>query len=131
MAATEQQKLDAINNGLANLYTTQQAGGFWNYGGYEPAVTGAAVLAFVSQKDKWPADKVAEYQTAVDNAVAYLLSVATRTPVSTRNDGVNICPGGSGSCDAVYWNAANNEDSYTTGSSCLLWCPMRPAKQVF
>ncbi|MEI6708831.1 MAG: hypothetical protein WCK96_17040 [Methylococcales bacterium] len=114
MAATEQQKLDAINNGLANLQSTQQAGGYWNYGGFEPAATGASVLAFVSQKDKWGAN-AANYQTAVDNAVNYLLSTATKVTVSTRNDGVNICPSGSGSCDAVYWDAYANEDSYTTG----------------
>ena len=32
-AATEQQKLDAINNGLANLYATQQGVGYWSYFG--------------------------------------------------------------------------------------------------
>lgn len=118
MAATEQQKLDAIDAGLANLYATQQTDGSWSggYGGslYAPANTGAAVLAFVSQMDKWGANAV-DYQAAVDNAVAYLLSVATKVTVSTRNDGINICPGGSGSCDGVFWNASSNEDSYTTG----------------
>ena len=114
MAATEDEKEQAILGGLANLYATQQAGGYWNYGGYEPAATGAAVTAFVSQKDKW-GDNETDYQAAVDAAVEYLLGVATKTTVSTRNDGVNICPGGSGDCPAVFWNAANNEDTYTTG----------------
>ena len=115
MAATEEQKLAAIQNGLANLYNTQQPGGYWSFGGFEPAATGAAVLAFASQKDKWDSSNEAAYQGAVDNAVAYLLNNATKTTVSLRNDGVNICPGGSGDCPAVYWNAASNEDSYTTG----------------
>jgi len=114
MAATEAEKLTAIQNGLAHLASTQQSGGYWIYGGYEPAATGAAVLAFVSQKDKWGVN-TANYQTAVDNAVAYLLSVATKVTVSIRNDGTNICPGGSGTCDGVFWLAANGEDSYTTG----------------
>jgi hypothetical protein len=118
VAATEQQKLDAIDAGLANLYATQQTDGSWigGYGGsaFAPANTGAAVLAFVSQKDKWGAN-AANYQAAVDNAVAYLLSAATKVTVSTRNDGTNICPGGSGTCDGVFWNAYGNEDSYTTG----------------
>ncbi len=115
MAATEQQKLDAINNGLANLAATQQTDGSWDYGDYDPAATGAAVLAFVSQQDKWGVN-AANYQAAVDKAVAYLLTVATKTTVSSRNDGVNICPGGAAQCDAVYWKSPPNpEASYTTG----------------
>ena len=116
MAATEQQKLDAIINGLNNLVSTQTAGGYWNYGGYEPAATGAALQALMSRKDKyWPFGNPAGYQAAADKAVAYLLGTATLTTVSTRNDGVNICPGGRGTCRGIFWNAANNEDSYTTG----------------
>lgn len=115
-AATEQQKLDAIIAGLDNLVATQTAGGYWNYGGYEPAATGAALQALMSRKDKyWAYGNPAGYQAAADKAAAYLLGVATLTTVSTRNDGVNICPGGSGNCNGIYWNAANNEDSYTTG----------------
>ena len=116
MAATEQQKLDAIIDGLDNLVATQQAGGYWNYGGYEPAATGAALQALMSRKDKyWSSGDAVAYQAAADKAVAYLLSIATLTPVNTRNDGVNICPGGSGNCNGIFWNAAGNEDSYTTG----------------
>ena len=116
MAATEQQKLDAIIAGLDNVVATQTAGGYWNYGGYEPAATGAALQALMSRKDKyWVYGNPADYQVAADKAVAYLLSAATLITVSTRNDGVNICPGGSGNCNGIYWDAANNEDSYTTG----------------
>jgi hypothetical protein len=99
-AATEQQKLDAINNGLANLAATQLPDGSWAYGGYEQASTGAVILSFMSQKDKWGANAAA-YQLVVDKAMAYLLANASTMTVSTRNDGVNICPGGTGSCMGV------------------------------
>ena len=112
MAATDAEIVAAIEAGLGYLSTTQQAGGYWNYGGYEPAVTGAAAYAMLTQQSHWGAN-AATYQAQVDKAVGYLLSTASTTTVSTRNDGVNIC--GGGSCTAVYWNAANNEDSYTTG----------------
>ncbi len=112
-AATEQQKMEAINKGLAYLATTQQANGSWYYGGYEQAATGAAVLAFLSQKDNWGANSSA-YQAVVDNAVAYLLLTASTTTVSLRADGANICPGGTGTCPGVYWYGAG-ETTYTTG----------------
>jgi hypothetical protein len=110
-AATEQDKLAAIQSGLANLAATQQPDGSWYYGGYEPAVTGAAVLAFMSQKNNWGG---INYQPVADNAMAYLLANATTNTVSTRDDGVNICPGGTGSCTGVYWYGAG-ESTYTTG----------------
>ena len=117
IAATEQQKLDAINKGLANLYQTQQPGGNWissfGPGSYDDAPTGAALLAFMSQKDKW-ATNTANYTTAVNKALAYLFSTAITVPVSTRNDGKSICPGAAPSCTAVYWYGGG-ESSYTTG----------------
>lgn len=113
LAATETQKLDAIGGGLTYLANSQQAGGYWNYGGYEQAATGAALSAFLSQKGNWGAN-VSAYQTLVDNGIAYLLSTASTATVSTRNDGINICPGGSGNCTGVYWNG-NGEATYTTG----------------
>lgn len=112
-AATEQQKLTAILNGLANLAATQQSDGSWAYSGYEQGATGAAVLAFMSQKDKWGTNAAA-YQLVVNNAIAYLLANASTMTVSTRNDGVNICPGGTGSCTGVYWYGSG-ESTYTTG----------------
>lgn len=113
-AATHEQINTAIDKGLAHLASTQQAGGYWAFGGYEPAATGAAAFAMLSQKNQWDAGVSAAYQQQVDRAIGYLLSTASRVNVSTRNDGVNICPGG-GSCAAVFWNAAGNEDTYTTG----------------
>lgn len=113
-AATEQDKMTAIQNGLANLATLQQPDGSWSYGGYEQAATAAALLAFTSQIKNWPAADHAAYQVVVNNAVAYLLANASTITVSTRDDGVNICPGGSGSCTGVYWYGAG-ESTYTTG----------------
>jgi hypothetical protein len=114
MAATPAEINTAIQNGLAYLANQQQANGSWAYSGYEPAATGAAAFAMLSQQALVGANTAA-YQARVDNAINYLLATATRTTVSTRNDGVNICPGGAANCASVFWNAAGNEDSYTTG----------------
>jgi WD40 repeat protein len=112
-AATETKKTAAVHKGLAYLYNTQQAGGYWSSSGYEQATTGAAAFAFLSQRDKW--DRNADqYQAAVDKAITYLVSTANTIEVSTRNDGVNICPGRAGSCKAVYW-FGNARSTYTTG----------------
>jgi hypothetical protein len=112
-AATDAEIDAAIQNGLAYFQSSQLANGSWAYGGYEPAATGAAAYAMLTQSGVWGGNAAA-YQTVVDNAINYLLANATKTTVSTQNDGTNICPGG-GSCAGVFWNAAGNEDSYTTG----------------
>jgi hypothetical protein len=114
LAASGTQIDEAIDKGLSYLSSTQNAAtGFWAYGGYEQAATGAAAFAMLSQQSHWGAN-AATYQANVDKAISYLLANATKNTVSTRNDGVNICPGG-GTCSGVFWNAANNEDTYTTG----------------
>ncbi|MFO1328075.1 MAG: PEP-CTERM sorting domain-containing protein [Rubrivivax sp.] len=113
-AATHDEINAAIDKGLAYLATSQQGSGYWAFGGFEPAATGAAAFAMLSQKGQWDAGVSADYQARVDKAVGYLLSTATRVNVSARNDGVAICPGG-GTCSAVYWSAAGDEDTYTTG----------------
>lgn len=92
-AATEVQKLTAINNGLSFLASQQTGSGSWSYGGYDQAATGAALTAFLSQQSNWGANTAA-YQSAVSNDISYRLSTASTTVVATRNDGVNICPGG-------------------------------------
>jgi hypothetical protein len=115
-AATNAEIVTAIENGVANLANTEIISGdngYWSYGGYEQATTGAAAFAMLTQKDHWSAANTATYQAKVDKAMNYLLSTATTTPVSTRNDGVNICPAG-GSCTGVYWYG-NGETTYTTG----------------
>ncbi len=113
-AATNEQINAAIDKGLDYLANTQAPGGYWPYyGAYEQAATGAAVYAMLSQKSQWDAGKAAFYQAAVDRGVEYLLATATKDAVSTRVDGVPICPGG-GSCAGVYW-FGNGEATYTTG----------------
>lgn len=104
----------AVEKGLVYLHGSQTADGYWSYGGYEPAATGAAVFAMLVQKGRWDAN-AAQYQADVDEGIAYLLAVASTTTVSTRNDGANICPAGSGTCLGISWQAYNNEDTYTTG----------------
>jgi len=111
MAATETQKVDAIDAGLAWLAGTQQSGGYWNYSGYEEAATGAAVSAFMSQQGQWGANAAA-YQADVNNAMTYLLNNASTSTVGVRDDGNNPC--GTGTCTGVYW-AGNGEATYTTG----------------
>lgn len=113
-AATSAEVKIAIEKGLAYLHAAQTAGGYWNYGGYEQAATGAAVFAMLSQQGQWGVN-ASQYQTDADEGISYLLNLASTTTISTRNDGANICPGGSGSCLGVWWDAANNEDTYTTG----------------
>lgn len=114
-AATEAEKTAAIQNGLANLYSTQQADGHWEYllwgTNFPQAATGAAVFAFMSQKGYWGTE-AATYQTAVDKGIQWLLAQATTTTVGVRTDGFNPC--GTGTCTAVYWDGSG-EATYTTG----------------
>jgi WD40 repeat protein len=114
MAATEAEKLAAIQAGLAYLSNTQQADGSWSASGYEQAAAGAAAFSFLSQQGRWGGNAVS-HQAAVERAIAYVLSTANLVEVSTRADGVNICPGGNGSCKGVYWSSGA-ESTYTTGS---------------
>lgn len=113
-AATDAEIVTAIDKGLAYLHAQQQAGGNWSYWGgtYDDAATGAAAYAMLTQKSHWGSNAAA-YQADVDKAIRFLLNNALGATVSTRNDAVNICPGG-GSCAAAYWYG-NGESSYTTG----------------
>src|SRR5690242_17723410 len=110
-AATDTQKAAAIRSGLDYLYKTQEASGFWSSSGYERAATGAASFAFLSQQDKWGSESTS-YQSTVDKAISYLLSEAHIADVSTRDDGVNICPDGTASCKGITWR--DNADSIYT-----------------
>src|SRR5215471_6688159 len=84
-AATDFEKQAAIRRGLAYLYKTQQAEGFWSASGYEHSATGAASFALLSQQDKWDSE-AAHYQAAVEKAISYLLKDAHIADVSTRDD---------------------------------------------
>jgi hypothetical protein len=112
-AATNDQKVTAIDNGLGYLYGQQQAGGYWNYGGYEQAATAASVSAFVSQQSHWGAN-AGNYQAAVDKGMKYLLNSATVDTVGMRNDGRSPCSGGASGCTGIYWYGSG-EATYTTG----------------
>jgi len=72
-AATEQQKQDAIKNGLQWLAGQQQAGGYWNFSGNERASTAAALLAFTEQYSKPGGWFGNDYKPVVDNAAKWLL----------------------------------------------------------
>jgi len=120
MAATEPQKLAAVQGGLAHLGYVQCTTAGANFGSfaygdtsntscgstYADAFTGMSLFAFLARTADWPA--AGTYNTAVANAAAYLLSIASTGSVSTNADGVNICPGGSGNCMAIYWNESGN-----------------------
>jgi hypothetical protein len=112
-AATDVEKQAAIRRGLAYLYKTQQAEGFWSASGYEHSATGAATFALLNQQDKWDSEATL-YQTAVAKAISYLLQDAHIADVSTRDDGVNICPGRESSCKGIAWYD-NTDSIYTTG----------------
>jgi hypothetical protein len=113
IAANQAQINTAIDNGLAYLAGQQAAGGYWPYGGYEQAATGAAAFSMLTQKGRWGTNAVA-YQANVDQGISYLLQSASTMAVTTRNDGANVCPGGGASCTGVYWSG-NGEATYTTG----------------
>src|SRR5215813_14191857 len=82
-AATDAEKQAAIRKGLAYLYQTQQAEGFWSAAGYEHSATGAASFALLNQQDKWDSE-AAQYQGAVEKAISHLLKDAHIDDVSTR-----------------------------------------------
>ncbi|MGA3100177.1 MAG: IPTL-CTERM sorting domain-containing protein [Bryobacteraceae bacterium] len=116
-AATEAQKLAAILLGDSHLDAVQALNGSW--GG--DAQTGAAVFALLTHQSKWPlaaasfpALTVAKYQADVNLGINYLLIHASTQTVSVNNSGVNICPGGTGTCTAVYWNVCG-DSTYCTG----------------
>jgi hypothetical protein len=112
-AASQAQINAAIDSGLANLSSQQAPSGYWNYGGYEQAATGAAVYAMLSQKARW-ASNASTYQANVISGINWLLSNASITTVSTRNDSTPICPNAAATCAGVYWYGSG-ESTYTTG----------------
>ena len=114
MAATDTERQGAIRKGLAYLYKTQQAEGFWSYPGYEHDATGAALFAFLIQQNKWDSEATL-YHQAVDRAISYLLKDAQVTDLSTRDDGTIICPGGDASCKGIAWYDTSADSIYTTG----------------
>jgi squalene cyclase len=76
LAATEAQKLAAINSGLAYLASTQAGDGSWvgSSGTYQAAGTGSAVLALL---EKGNTESTGIYQTNVKSGLSYLFNNAT------------------------------------------------------
>jgi hypothetical protein len=111
MASTSAEKQTAIDAGLAYLASTQNANGSWNYGGYEPAATAAALLAFVDQKYKPLGWNGPDYTSVVTNATNYLLQDAVTLPFAAGGNWWGFGAGSSG----IQMAAAGGENTYTTG----------------
>jgi len=113
VAATKADKAAAVQNGLLYLQNSQQADGSWAALGYEQAATAAATFAILTQQENWGAN-APQFRAAADKATDHLLATARVIDVESRNDGLSVCPAGSGSCKAIYWDG-NEESLQTTG----------------
>ncbi|MBN1908360.1 MAG: hypothetical protein JW818_01350 [Pirellulales bacterium] len=122
-AATEAQKRQAIDDGLAWLAANQQANGHWNDGDeyYDTAATAAAVLAFVEDRDKRiaqgqnPGDPgVPDYSVQINKGIEYLLSKATVYSISNEPTG-NPDVDGNGVGVKFVTGGNNNRDTYVSG----------------
>jgi hypothetical protein len=113
LAATEQERLDGVRKGLAYLYNTQTAEGYWNVSGDEQATTGAAVFVFLSHREKW-GDNASRYQAAVEKGIRYIVNSANIIDLSTRTDGLAVCAAGSTSCKGIFW-FGNAQSTRTIG----------------
>jgi hypothetical protein len=122
-AATEDQKQDAIDAGLAYLAATQQGDGRWEYGdtGSDVSATGAALLAFLEEDYSAGTDVIIDtgggpvnYGDVVGAGLNYLFSNATSYGIGVEptgnpdsdGDGIGVkfVPGGN-----------NSRDIYATG----------------
>ena len=85
-AATDAEKLAAIDKGLAWLAANQQANGSWSYGGgyADDAATGAALLAFTDSYYKSGWKTGTDYTGVVTKATNYLLNTAFIQNLSSR-----------------------------------------------
>ena len=110
-ASTSAEKQAAIDRGLAYLASTQNANGSWSYGGYEPAATAAALLAFTEQKYKPLGWNGPDYSLHVTKATNYILQNAVTLPFAPAGNWWGFGAGLSG----IQMAAANGENTYTTG----------------
>ncbi|WP_084502632.1 PEP-CTERM sorting domain-containing protein [Fundidesulfovibrio putealis] len=93
IAATHAQINNAISTGLSYLASQQQAGGYWNYGGYEVSATASAVLAMIEQGNS---ESSGLYKNNVKSGLQYIFNTAQFDSVNKR----------------VWWGP---EDTYQTG----------------
>lgn len=116
-AATEQEKRDAIEAGLAYLAGRTNASGSIGVGGtdYQLAQTGSALLAFLEEKPNWETGgNAAAYQAVVDNGINYILSNASVVNIGPQSYG-NPDGDGNGVGVKLYPFGTNSRDTYVTG----------------
>jgi len=90
MAATEAEKQAAIQAGLAWMATNQQPDGRWNYGELgsgDVAATGAALLAFMEQKNKPGGWFGVDYNAVVNKGYEYILNNAQSVGIGPQGPG--------------------------------------------
>ena len=113
MAATEAEKRAAIDSGLSYLAGTQLGNGSWNISGGTPddtAATGAALLAFLEEKDNWAAD----YSAVVSSGLNYVFNQAQPFGIGLQPHGD---PDSNGNGIGVKFVLGDNNSraTYTTG----------------
>jgi hypothetical protein len=116
-AATEAQKAEAIKKGLAWMAANQLADGRWNYGEYgsgDVAATGAALTAFMEQKDKPGGWFGQDYSTVVQKGYDYILANAQNVTIGVQTAG-NPDTNGNGIGVKFVLGGANSRDTYVTG----------------
>ena len=111
LADTSAEKQAAIDKGLAYLASSQNPDGSWSYGGYEPAATASALLAFVEQNYKPLGWNGPDYTAVVTKATKFLLQDAVTLPFAAGGNWWGFGAGSSG----IQMAAAGNENTYTTG----------------
>ena len=131
-AATEAEKQAAIDKALVRLALDQTAGGYWNYGGYEVASTGAAALAFEGQGFYAGSNVIinaVNYGDVVGKAIDYITSQTIRTTaaeMATKPTADAYGANGYG----VHWDQGG-EDIYSSGiASLALAFSNQPARVV-
>jgi hypothetical protein len=116
-AATEAQKAEAIKKGLAWMAANQLSDGRWNYGEYgsgDVAATGAALTAFMEQKNKPGGWFGVDYTTVVNKGYDYLMANAQTVGIGMQTYG-NPDTNGNGIGVKFVLGGANSRDTYVTG----------------
>lgn len=110
MAATEQEKRDAIDAGLAYLASIQQGDGRWEYGPdpEDTAATASAVLAFAE-------DPGTSYNSNIQAGLDYLLGKAQIVSIGTQTYGDPDGGGLSGKGVKFVLGGTNGRDTYVSG----------------
>lgn len=116
-AATEAEKQLAIEKALAWMAANQQPDGRWNYGetnGGDIAATGAALLAFMEQKDKSGGWFGIDYTPVVNKGYEYIMNHAQSVTIGPQTYG-NPDINGNGIGVKFVLGGVNSRDTYVTG----------------